>query len=189
MAEGNAKKQNEKRNNMDNDYFVVMDSHVCVICFTFYKLILKNMSLMESIEILGQLFLAAVLGALIGIERLRIHKATGVRTLALIAVGSCLFTILSWEGLKYSGLDFEPTRIAAQIVTGVGFLGAGVIIFDQHKIQGLTSAAGLWVTAAIGMAVGFGHYWIAIFGTLIVLFFLLVIGKLDLDNKFKGAKK
>lgn len=161
------------------------------MCYLFYILLIyfKNMGLVESIIILGQLFLAAVLGGVIGIERLRIHKATGVRTLALISMGSCLFTILSWRGLLHSGLDFEPTRIAAQIVTGVGFLGAGVIIFDQHKVLGLTSAAGLWVTAAIGMAVGFGHYWIAIFGTLIVLFFLLVIGKLNLDEKFKGAKK
>jgi len=161
------------------------------LCYLFYILLIyfKNMGFVESIIILGQLFLAAILGGVIGIERLRIHKATGVRTLALISMGSCLFTILSWQGLLHSGLDFEPTRIAAQIVTGVGFLGAGVIIFDKHKVVGLTSAAGLWVTAAIGMAVGFGHYWIAIFGTLIVLFFLLIIGKLNLDEKFKGAKK
>ncbi len=127
-------------------------------------------------EIFGQLALAAFLGALIGIERKIAGKGAGMRTFALVAMGSALFSIVSVNALKFiEGADvinFDPTRIAAQIVTGVGFIGAGIIIFSQSKLRGVTTAAGLWLASAIGLAVGFKFFAAAIFATVIAIFIL-----------------
>src|SRR3989344_3961118 len=127
-------------------------------------------------EFLGQLLLAAFLGALVGIERELAKKEVGMRTFAFVSLGSALFSIISIHALEFipfSGIiTFDPTRIAAQIVTGVGFIGAGVIIFNQSKLQGVTTAAGFWLAAAIGMAVGFGFYLLSIFATALSLIVL-----------------
>jgi len=126
-------------------------------------------------EALLRLLLAAVLGGGIGLEReLRDHEA-GLRTHLLVALGACLFTLVSgyawtdWAFSQRSGITLDPTRIAAQIVTGIGFLGAGAIIVRGVNVRGLTTAATLWVVAAIGMAAGTGYYEVAVGTTFLVL--------------------
>lgn len=126
-------------------------------------------------EFIIRIALAGVLGAAVGLERELRAKEAGTRTHFLVSMGSALFTILSQygfdESLKvYSSLaSFDPSRIAAQVVTGIGFIGAGTIIFQKHVVKGLTTAAGLWVTAAIGMTVATGLYALAIGCTILVL--------------------
>jgi putative Mg2+ transporter-C (MgtC) family protein len=109
---------------------------------------------------------ALILGAVIGLERERRRHPAGFRTMAMVSVGSCLFTLLGAR-LFVGGTD--PTRIAAQVVTGVGFLGAGAILREGGGVRGLTTAATIWVVAAIGMAAGFGTYVIAVGCTALVL--------------------
>lgn len=118
-----------------------------------------------------RLLLAAVLGAVIGIERERKRKAAGLRTLTLITFGSALFTVLSFVLASKNGGD--PQRIAAQLIPGIGFLGAGAIIQARGTVTGLTTAASIFVAASIGMAAGGGMAGIAIFCTALVLVFLI----------------
>ena len=110
-------------------------------------------------SIILKICLAFLLGGIIGIEREYLNKAAGLRTLILICVGSCLYTIFSI--LIAEG---TPDRIASNIVTGIGFLGAGVIFKEDNRVKGLTTAASIWVTAAIGMGIGGGYYWAAAIG-------------------------
>jgi len=126
------------------------------------------------VEVILRLLLAGALGALIGFQRQRAQKPAGMRTLILISVGSALFTIVSVYGFSSGAVD--PARVAAQIVTGIGFLGAGVILHGirGNIIMGLTTAASIWVTAAIGMAAGTGLYLISITTAVIVFFVLLI---------------
>ena len=123
--------------------------------------------------------LAALLGGLIGAERERTGKWAGLRTHMLIAVGSALLTDISvLVGLRYAqghSNAWDPGRIAAQIVSGVGFIGAGTIIQSRGAVQGLTTAAGLWVASAIGIAVGAGFYAHALITTLALLIILIVL--------------
>ncbi len=121
--------------------------------------------------IFWQLMLALVLGMTLGLERSIVGKRAGMRTFALVAVSTCLFIVISeLVTERYLPVThFDPLRVAAAIVTGIGFLGTGIIIFDK-ELKGLTTAASLWVTAGIGMAVGFGLYAIAIFATIVTLF-------------------
>ena len=122
-----------------------------------------------------RLVLASLFGAMIGLERELRAKEAGTRTHFLVAMGSALFTILSQYGFDAALKDyasfasFDPSRIAAQVVTGIGFIGAGTIIFQKHVVRGLTTAAGLWVTSAIGMTVGAGLYTLALASTILVL--------------------
>jgi putative Mg2+ transporter-C (MgtC) family protein len=126
-------------------------------------------------EVAVRLVAAAALTGAIGLEREYRDRAAGLRTHMLVGVGSALFTIVSayaWGDFVFDrtrGTAFDPTRIAAQIVTGIGFLGAGAIIRQGLSIRGLTTAAGLWVVAAIGMAVGAGYWAAALLGTGVVL--------------------
>ena len=126
-------------------------------------------------EILGRVALAAALGAVLGLERELRDREAGLRTHLLVSVGSALFTIVSAYGFKEfltSGANVvraDPTRIAAQIVTGIGFLGAGAIIRQGLAVRGLTTAATLWVVAAIGMASGAGYYSAAVITTGVAL--------------------
>lgn len=126
-------------------------------------------------EVLARLGVAAGLTGVIGVERELRERAAGLRTHMLVGIGSALFTIVSaygWTDFGFStasGVVFDPTRIAAQVVTGIGFLGAGAIIRQGLSVRGLTTAAGLWVVAAIGMAAGAGYYTAALIGTGIVL--------------------
>jgi putative Mg2+ transporter-C (MgtC) family protein len=130
---------------------------------------------LSTTEALLRLLLAAGLGGAIGLEReLRDHEA-GFRTHLLVALGACVFTLVSayawtdWTFSNSSGTVFDPTRIAAQIVTGVGFLGAGAIIVRGINVRGLTTAATLWVVAAIGMAAGTGYYEVSVGSAVLVL--------------------
>lgn len=127
------------------------------------------------LEILLRVSLAAGLGGAIGIERELREREAGLRTHMLVSVGAALFTLVSafawtdWQFSNASGIVFDPTRIAAQIVTGIGFLGAGAIIRQGLSVRGLTTAATLWVVAAIGMATGAGFYSAAVITTILVL--------------------
>jgi len=126
-------------------------------------------------ELALRIALAAGLGAAIGLERELREREAGLRTHLLVSLGAALFTIVSayawsdWSFSNRSGIVFDPTRIAAQIVTGVGFLGAGAIIRQGLTIRGLTTAATLWAVAAIGMAVGAGYYAAAVITTVVVI--------------------
>jgi putative Mg2+ transporter-C (MgtC) family protein len=126
-------------------------------------------------EILVRLGAAAALGGTIGIERELREREAGFRTHMLVSVGAALFTLVSayaWGDFAFSqaaGVTFDPTRIAAQIVTGIGFIGAGAIIRQGLSVRGLTTAATLWMVAAIGMACGAGFYWAAVIATAIAL--------------------
>lgn len=126
------------------------------------------------IELVGQLALALILGAAVGVEREIARKTAGMRTYALVALGSCMFAILSGHLLEHNAFpgmtNYDPTRLAAQVISGIGFLGAGVIIFSQSKLQGATTAAGIWVTSAIGMAVGFRFYGMAVVAAVFTIF-------------------
>jgi putative Mg2+ transporter-C (MgtC) family protein len=117
--------------------------------------------------------LAALLGAIVGLERVSGGHPAGLRTNTLIAISSCLFTILSVEGFPVHGSAQDTARVAAQIVTGVGFLGAGVLLHARGHVHGLTTAASIWLVAAVGMAVGVGLYFAAVF-TVILSTILLV---------------
>jgi putative Mg2+ transporter-C (MgtC) family protein len=127
------------------------------------------------LEILLRVALAALLGGAIGFERELRDREAGLRTHMLVAVGAALFTLVSayawtdWRFSNASGVVFDPTRIAAQVVTGIGFLGAGAIIRQGLSVRGLTTAATLWVVAAIGMATGAGFYTAAVITTVLVL--------------------
>ncbi|MCK4943184.1 MAG: MgtC/SapB family protein [Candidatus Aminicenantes bacterium] len=123
------------------------------------------------LEILLKIILAATLGGLIGLEREIAQKEAGLRTNILIAIGSALLTILSIKLAESFSLA-DPSRIASQIVTGIGFLGAGAIIQARFAVHGLTTAATIWSVAAIGMAVGIGYYFIAFTVTLFILIIL-----------------
>nr|WP_294248902.1 MgtC/SapB family protein [uncultured Chryseobacterium sp.] len=116
------------------------------------------------------IFISVVLGILIGAEREYRNKSAGLRTFILICFGSCLFTILSVK----IGVD-DPDRIAANIITGIGFLGAGVIFKGDNKIDGITTATTIWATASIGMAVGSGYVYLSALGTLLVLLILSLL--------------
>ena len=118
-------------------------------------------------EAMLRLALAGALGGLIGLERELREREAGLRTHLLVAVGSALFTIVGAYG--FGGIRTDPTRIAAQVVTGIGFLGAGAIIRQGFSIRGLTTAATLWVVAAVGLASGAGYYSAAVISTGLVL--------------------
>ncbi len=126
-------------------------------------------------EVLLRIVLAGVLGGAIGVEREIREREAGLRTHLLVAVGAALFTLVSaygWHDFHFSnasGITYDPTRIAAQIVTGIGFLGAGAIIRQGISVRGLTTAASLWVVAAIGIAAGAGYYTGAVLTTIVVL--------------------
>jgi len=125
-----------------------------------------------------RLILAAVLAALIGYNREKLNKAAGIRTNVIVAVISCVIMILSVEVAKFSssasGVEGDPARLAAQVVSGIGFLGAGTIIKQEDKVEGLTTAASLWGVAGLGLAVGYGLYDISIVAALIIFISLRV---------------
>ena len=123
-------------------------------------------------EAVLRLVVAAGLGAAVGIERELREREAGIRTHLLVSLGSCLFTIVGAYGFHDFGSKVDPTRVAAQIVTGIGFLGAGTIIREGISVRGLTTAGSLWIVAAIGMASGAGYYWPAVAGTALTVFAL-----------------
>jgi putative Mg2+ transporter-C (MgtC) family protein len=128
-------------------------------------------------ELVRRLCLAAALGAVLGLEREWRQKYAGLRTNILIAIGAALFTMMSIDLSVSSGGD--PTRVAAQIVTGIGFLGAGAIMRTGSGVRGLTTAAMIWVNAAIGVAVGGGEYQLAITATVVSLVVLILLNPVE----------
>jgi putative Mg2+ transporter-C (MgtC) family protein len=124
-----------------------------------------HFTVMEEIEMAARLVLAAILGGAVGFERRQAEKPAGVRTLALVSMGSALFTLISAFGF---GLG-DPSRIAAQVVTGIGFLGAGTIMRIGADVRGLTTAASIWLVAAVGMAAGTGMYILSVVGAVLAL--------------------
>ena len=139
-----------------------------------------------NILIFGKLVLAMILGGVIGTERAVIaRQAAGTRTFGLVALGACLFILTaSYVDTQYLGVvNFDPMHIASGIITGIGFIGGGLIIFRGDTLHGVTTAAGLWITTAVGMAVGFGLYQVAIFATLLTI--LMFTGMWYIEDQFK----
>ncbi len=133
-----------------------------------------------TLETLTGLLLSVVLGAIVGLERERTHKPAGLRTHMLVSLGSCLFTVVS-----ATSFNMDPARIAAGIVAGIGFIGAGTIWAEKDKVKGITTAASLWATAAIGLTSGIGDYPLAIAVTILVLVILsskIILKKLGLET-------
>ncbi len=131
-------------------------------------------------QIILRLLIAAVLGGAVGIDRQRYEWAAGLRTHMLVCLGSALIMIVSAYGFtevqQADHISLDPSRIAAQVVSGIGFLGAGTILFLKHEVvKGLTTAAGLWTVAGIGLAVGGGLYLAAVITTVLVLIILIAI--------------
>lgn len=125
----------------------------------------------QNSDVFLRLFLAMALGMCVGAERLFVHKEAGMKTHALVAMGAAVFMLVSEAMVeKYANLvGLNPTMIPAQIIVGIGFLGAGMIMFRDSQLRGLTTASGLWVTAGIGMAAGFGLYGLATIVTVLTL--------------------
>ena len=134
-------------------------------------------------EIIFQLVLATILGALIGLEREVKRREAGLQTYTLVALGSCLFAIIAFKLIDFfadqSAITFDPSRVIQAVAIGIGFIGAGVIFRHGAGVVGLTTAAGLWVTAAIGIAVGTGFYVLAILTTILALIVLVGFGLLE----------
>jgi putative Mg2+ transporter-C (MgtC) family protein len=118
------------------------------------------------LDVVLRLILAAIVGGVIGLDRERAHKWAGIRTLLLVCLGAALFTVVSIFGFDDPA---DPARLAAGIVVGIGFLGAGVILHSEKGVLGLTTAATVWAVAAIGVAIGCGLYLIAVATTLLIL--------------------
>jgi putative Mg2+ transporter-C (MgtC) family protein len=153
--------------------------------------IIKNMENLfnsTTVDILIRLLIALLLGAVIGVERVWAHKTAGMRTYALVSMGSALFVVVSNEIVKaYAGFSgMNPLMIISQIVVGVGFLGTGLIFAKESKLMGLTTATSLWVCAGIGMAAGFGLFDISIVATLLTLFIFIVLWLIE--DRLKKSK-
>ena len=125
-----------------------------------------------------KLILSMLLGSIVGFERRRRGQTAGVRTFSLISLGSTLAMVLSIYVAEFYG-DGDPTRMAAQVISGIGFLGAGAIIQMKGSVRGLTTAAGIWMVSTIGMAVGCGLYWIAVVATGLILFILVLLERIE----------
>lgn len=139
-----------------------------------------------------ELLISLALGAIIGVERSFAHKTAGVRTYSLVSMGSCLLVIISNLTLRsyvgYNALD--PQHFASSIIVGIGFLCGGVIIFQDKHLSGLTTAAGLWISSAVGIAVGYGFVSLAVFATLSTLLVLTVFWYFEhlITRNFKGGE-
>lgn len=145
------------------------------------------MDLMVQVVAIGEMLLAALLSMLIGLDRERRSRPAGMRTHMLVGIGACLFTILSVHGFS----EADSSRVAANIVTGIGFLGAGTIIQRKSDVHELTTAASIWTTAAVGMAAGLGLWFVAIVATLIVWTVLAILrrfGEKD-DRRFQDDEQ
>lgn len=144
---------------------------------------------MSVYEIIFKLALACILGALIGLERESLNRPAGLRTYTLVCVGSALAMIVSIDIYMqyYQTVNADPGRIAAQVISGIGFLGAGTIMREGASVRGLTTAAGLWVVACIGLAVGAGLYIPAVVTTILILFVLIYF--IQFEQFFTGLRE
>jgi putative Mg2+ transporter-C (MgtC) family protein len=139
-----------------------------------------------------QMAIAAGLGLALGAERTIAGKVAGMRTFALVSLGSCLFIITSVVVTQqYIGLvSFDPMRVAAGIISGIGFIGAGLILFKENALRGLTTAAGLWIASGVGIAVGFQLYAVATFATVLTLFVFTAVWFIEdtIRHKYKRTE-
>lgn len=145
----------------------------------------------QNSDVILRLLVAAGLGLFIGLERAIVHKEAGMKTHALVSIGAAVFIIISeMIAVKHGSFGgFDPTRIASQIIVGIGFLGAGSIIFQNNRLMGLTTAGGLWVTAGIGMAAGFGFFGLAFIVTGIIFLVLTAVNIIEKPiRKMAGEK-
>lgn len=144
----------------------------------------------QQIQLILQLILALIFGGLIGLERERKRKEAGLQTYSLVALGSCLFTMIGSELINLfaqnPNVAFHPLQIILAVATGIGFLGGGVIVHREFRTEGLTTAAGLWMTAAIGVAVGLKLYLLSLLSTLFTLIVLLIYGEIEKRFFSKG---
>ena len=135
------------------------------------------------LQLILQLALAVVLGAILGLEREYKRKEAGLQTYSLVSLGACLFTIISFELFslfsKNVGVSFDPSRIVQAVAVGIGFIGAGVIIYRQNHMEGITTAAGLWCSAAIGVAIGAEFYFLALLTALFATVIFIGFGELE----------
>jgi putative Mg2+ transporter-C (MgtC) family protein len=149
------------------------------------------MALLSNWETLERLLAAAALGSLIGFERERLLWAAGIRTHMLVCVGACLFMIVSAFGFSTSitqeHVVLDPSRVAAQVVSGIGFLGAGAILARGEIVRGLTTAASIWTVAAIGLAVGGGLYFAAVLSTTVIL--VILAGVKPLEEAYRNRNQ
>ena len=136
---------------------------------------------LNHITIFAQLTLALVLGGILGFERLVAGKEAGMRTFGIVAIGSCLFVIVGEVmAQQYAGVvNFDPTRLASSVVTGIGFIGAGLAAFRGDQPVELTTAAGLWVIAGVGMACGFGLYYLALAAAVLSLVIFSLLSRVE----------
>lgn len=142
----------------------------------------------QLIHVVIRMIAATLLGAMIGIQRERVGKPAGLRTHILVTLGTCVFVLAgSGYGMSSDGLS----RVIQGVVTGIGFIGAGSILKlnEERDIQGLTTAAGVWMAAAIGVAVGLGALGLAILGTILTLIILTLVGKIEFQVNKEEAKK
>jgi putative Mg2+ transporter-C (MgtC) family protein len=139
-------------------------------------------------DFLPKILLSIFCGSLIGLERELKEKPAGMRTYMLISVGATLFTTVSVFFIEDWCGNSDPLRVTAQIVTGVGFLGAGTIMFTQGRISGLTSAAAIWTSAAVGITIGLGMHLFAVIVTLVIVLSLIILGKIERALGLKGRK-
>ena len=139
-----------------------------------------TLTLNQNIEIIIKLFMALFLGTILGVERAIVGKTAGMRTYGLVTMGAALFTIV---GSLVAGGTSESLRLTGQIITGIGFVGAGLIFFNGEKINGVTTAVGIWVSAGIGMAIGYGFYMLGVVATILALFAFTALWYVE--NKLK----
>ena len=155
------------------------------------RAVLDNPWYINEMQILIRLVLAVALGGLVGFEREQSHHAAGLRTHIMVCLGSCLMMLLSIYGFSQFvdelNVRVDPARLAAAVITGIGFLGAGTILHTGRGVTGLTTAASIWVVSAIGLGVGAGFYFAAAVSTLFVLFTLWALNKLE--RKFLRRKR
>lgn len=144
----------------------------------------------NTISAIVRILLAMFLGGLIGLEREKSKRPAGFRTHILVCVGSCMTALIGLFVWNETGSMADPLRISAQVISGIGFLGVGTILVKEHDhITGLTTAAGLWTTAAIGIACGYGFYICALFGTLVVAVTAAILFKFEARGRKKNRKR
>lgn len=135
------------------------------------------------VQLILQLALAVVLGAVLGLEREYKRKEAGLQTYSLVSLGACLFTIVTFELFNLfigeTNVSFDPSRIVQAVAVGIGFIGAGVIIYQRDHIEGITTAAGLWCSAAIGVAIGAEFYFLALFTALLAAVIFIGFGEFE----------
>lgn len=152
---------------------------------------MNNPWVIDNVSILLRLLLAMLLGGLIGFERERSNHAAGLRTHILVCLGSTLIMLLSIYGFSdfvdEINVRIDPARLATAVITGIGFLGAGTILFTGKSITGLTTAASIWVVGAVGLAIGAGFYFASIVSTVLILLNLVVFNKLE-QRYIRGSK-